>query len=52
MIDDITARMNDGSLDNTIVLMHETYEETTKAVEYIVPMLKANGWQVVTISEI
>lgn len=51
MIDDITARMNDGSLDNTIVLMHETYEETTKAVEYIVPMLKANGWQVVTISE-
>lgn len=51
MIDDITARMNNGSLDNTIVLMHETYEETTKAVEYIVPMLKANGWQVVTISE-
>ncbi len=51
MIDSLTQKMNDGSLDNTIVLMHETYDATAQAVEHMVPVLKANGWQVVTISE-
>lgn len=51
MINTITAKMNDGSLDNAIVLMHETYDATAEAVEYLAPMLKSNGWQVVTISE-
>ncbi|MDD5947352.1 MAG: polysaccharide deacetylase family protein [Oscillospiraceae bacterium] len=51
MIDSLTQKMNDGSLDNAIVLMHETNASTAQAVEYLVPVLKANGWQVVTISE-
>lgn len=51
MIDSLTQKMNDGSLDNAIVLMHETYDTTAQAVEYMLPVLKANGWQVVTISE-
>ncbi len=51
MINSLTQKMNDGTLDNAIVLMHETYAATAEAVEYMVPVLKANGWQVVTISE-
>lgn len=51
MIDSLTQKMNDGSLDNAIVLMHETYDTTAQVIEHMVPVLKANGWQVVTISE-
>lgn len=51
MINSLTQKMNDGSLDNAIVLMHETYDSTAQVVEHMVPVLKANGWQVVTISE-
>ncbi len=52
MISKITSKMQDGSLDNSIVLMHETYTSTAEAVEYLVPYLKQNGWQVVTVSEL
>lgn len=41
-----------GSLDGKIVLMHETYTTTAEAVEYLVPYLKEQGYQVVTISEL
>ncbi|MBE6861464.1 MAG: hypothetical protein E7497_00995 [Ruminococcus sp.] len=51
MINTIVSKMNDGSLDNSIVLMHENYDSTAAAIEYLVPYLKQNGWQVVTISE-
>ncbi len=51
IIDTVVSKMNDGSLDNAIVLMHENYDSTATAVEYLVPYLKQNGWQVVTISE-
>ena len=43
--------MNNGSLRNAIVLAHENYASTSAAMEEFLPVLKANGWQVVTISE-
>ena len=53
--DDIIAKvvnaMNDGSLRNSIVLCHETYDTTAEAMEYLAPYLKSQGWQIVTISE-
>ncbi len=52
MINKITAGMNDGSLDNTIVLMHETYTSTAEAIEYLAPYMKQQGWQIVTVSEL
>ncbi len=51
MIDKIKAGMQDGTLDNTIVLMHETYATTAEAIEYLAPYMKEQGWQIVTISE-
>lgn len=52
MINKIVAGMNDGSLDNSIVLMHETYTSTAEAVEYLAPYMKQQGWQIVTVSEL
>ncbi len=52
IINTITAKMNDGSLDNAILLMHENYESTAAAVEYLLPVLKAQGWEVVSVSEL
>ena len=42
---------NDGSLRNAIVLCHENYAATADAMDYLLPWLKEQGWQVVTISE-
>ncbi len=52
IIDKITAAAEDGSLDGKIVLMHETYVTTAEAVEYLVPYLKEQGYQIVNISEL
>ncbi len=52
IINTITSKMNDGSLDNAILLMHENYTSTAEAVEYLVPLLKAQGWEVVSVSEL
>lgn len=51
IIDKIVAAAEDKSLDGKIVLMHETYDTTAEAMEYLVPYLKEKGYQVVTISE-
>jgi len=51
IIDRITKAYEDGSLRNQIVLLHEPYDTTVKAVEYLVPFLKEKGYQFVTISE-
>lgn len=40
----IKAAMNDSSLDNSIVLCHETYASTAEAIEYLAPYLKEQGW--------
>lgn len=52
IIDTIKNAMNNGSLDNAIVLCHETYDSTAEAMEYLCPYLKSQGWQIVTISEL
>ncbi len=52
IIDKMVAGMNDGSLDNAIVLMHETYTTTAEALEYLAPYMKEQGWQIVTVSEL
>ena len=51
IINTITSKMADGSLDNTVVLMHETYDTTAEAMEYLAPYMKEQGWQIVTVSE-
>ena len=43
--------MNNGTLNGSIVLMHENYGTTAAAVEELAPVLKANGYQMVTVSE-
>ena len=42
---------NDGSLRNAIVLCHENYASTADAMDYLIPWLKSEGWEVVTVSE-
>ncbi len=51
IINTITSGMSNGSLRNSVVLMHETYTTTAGAVEYLAPYFKQQGWQIVTISE-
>jgi peptidoglycan/xylan/chitin deacetylase (PgdA/CDA1 family) len=51
IVSKLTTAMNNGSLRNAIVLAHENYASTSAAMEEFLPVLKANGWQVVTISE-
>ncbi len=52
IISTIKNAMNDGSLKNSIVLCHETYDSTATAMEYLAPYLKEQGWQIVTVSEL
>ena len=47
-IDSIIGKVKDGD----IVLMHELYESTAAASEYVVPQLVAQGFQLVTVSEL
>lgn len=39
-------------LDGRIILMHSIYDSTADATELIVPWLKENGYQMVTVSEL
>lgn len=52
IIKTITDAMHNGTLDNSIVLAHETYASTAEAMEYLCPYLKSQGWQIVTISQL
>ncbi len=47
----LKSAMQNGSLRNKVILMHETYDTTAGAVEEILPYLKQQGWQVVSVSE-
>jgi peptidoglycan/xylan/chitin deacetylase (PgdA/CDA1 family) len=47
----IKNAMNNGSLNGAIVLCHENYSTTSAAMAEVIPYLKDQGWQVVTISE-
>ncbi|MDE6092923.1 MAG: polysaccharide deacetylase family protein, partial [Ruminococcus sp.] len=52
IIDTVKNAMSNGSLNNAIVLCHETYDSTAEAMEYLCPYLKEQGWQIVTVSEL
>ena len=47
-VDDVVV----AELDGKIVLMHSIHEPTAEATEMIVPWLKENGYQMVTVSEL
>ncbi len=51
IINKIVTAKNNGSLNGSIVLAHETYDTTAEAMEYLAPYLKSEGWQIVSISE-
>ena len=51
IVDTLKKAKENGSLENAIVLCHENYATTAEAMEQIIPWLKDEGWQVVTISE-
>ena len=42
---------NNGSLDGAIVLCHETKTTTADAMERVLPWLRQNGYQVVTVTD-
>lgn len=50
--DCIKTKADQGKLDGKIVLMHSIHEPTAEATEMIVPWLKENGYQMVTVSEL
>ena len=47
IVDEVMANIKDGD----IVLMHDIYDSTAEAVEMLVPKLKEQGYQIVSISE-
>lgn len=47
IVDKVMANIKDGD----IVLMHDIYDSTAEAVEMLVPKLKEQGFQIVSISE-
>jgi peptidoglycan/xylan/chitin deacetylase (PgdA/CDA1 family) len=47
----LTAHEN-GTLGNSVVLLHETYKATQEAIAYVVPKLIEEGYQLVTVSEL
>lgn len=51
IIDKIVGAHEAGTLNNQILLMHETYATTAEAVEYLVPYLVEEGYQIVSVSE-
>lgn len=51
IVETIKKAKENGTLKNAIVLCHENYTATAEAMEEIIPWLKDEGWQVVTVSE-
>ena len=50
--EEIINTINTQKKDGAIVLMHETYATTAEAMEILIPQLVAEGWQIVTVSEL
>ena len=51
IVNTIKQAMADGSGNGAVVLMHETEANTVAAIEELAPYIKAQGWQIVSISE-
>lgn len=52
MIATIMNAAASGELNNAIVLMHEPYMATASAMQYLVPALLRQGYQLVSVSEL
>lgn len=50
--EEIINTINSQKTDGAIVLMHENYDSTAKAMEVLIPQLVAEGWNIVSISEL
>lgn len=48
----IIAHVLDNVKNGDIILMHDIYESTVEAVEYLIPALINKGYQLVTVSEL
>lgn len=48
----ISSIKSQSTLDGKVILMHSLYKPTVDAVDEIVPYLKENGYQLVTVSEL
>ena len=51
IVNKVKKAMSNGTGDGAIVLCHETYSTTAAAIEELAPYCKAQGWQIVSISE-
>ena len=51
-VDKIVTRATKNIKDGDIILMHDTYERSYKALIKIIPILKEQGFEFVTISEL
>lgn len=51
-VDKITSRATKNVKDGDIILMHDTYERTYNALMKIIPILKEQGFEFVTVSEL
>ena len=47
----VEARVLNNAGDGDIILMHDLYESTADACDYIIPQLVSRGYQLVTVSE-
>jgi peptidoglycan/xylan/chitin deacetylase (PgdA/CDA1 family) len=48
----VTEKVLENIKDGDIVLMHDIYDSTAEAVEILVPKLKEQGYQIVSVSEL
>jgi peptidoglycan/xylan/chitin deacetylase (PgdA/CDA1 family) len=48
----VTEKVLENIKDGDIVLMHDIYDSTAEAVETLVPKLKEQGYQIVSVSEL
>ncbi|MCI8445111.1 MAG: polysaccharide deacetylase family protein, partial [Bacilli bacterium] len=48
----IATKALDTIQDGDIILMHDTHSQTLKALSYMLPKLKEEGYQLVTVSEL
>lgn len=51
-VDSIVNQVVKNAGENDIILMHDSYQSTVQAVERIIALLRANGFEFVTVDEV
>ncbi len=51
-VDEIVRRVTEHAEENGIILMHDGYESTVRALERIVPLLEADNYEFVTVDRV